>query len=392
MLKTDYETPVRELPNKITAWRRIADQESSLDRTLKDQEKTAAKLDKAMSKTKSTKTEQLHADLNQLTSSVASLSPMVYTTFQRLDEERLNTLKEVIVRWSTARADMAARDGERAEASVAKLLSWEPIAEVESVGHRIAQAGGGTPGGTPRSQAANHNAQPPGTPTRRLSMQTTGSATGDFTPRMSKVNASNSNVSATGTPSGGGGFSGFKSLLTRKATTANRQRSGSEAASTRSSRRPTGTSDVFESLDERPGEQGDGFAAQTGKPTQRREREPSTTQSLHVSLCAEFRPNYRARQLMPKASRSRLLIGTGTLGRTPMSLYPLQLRPMVPQLRMPALLYLLQSSREQSPLRQWWLKSSPTRPPRPTTARHLSLTWRSRPPPSRKATRPAKPL
>lgn len=277
MLKTDYEQPIRELPNKIAAWRRIGDQEASLDRTLKDQEKTTAKLEKAMSKSKSTKTDQLHADFNQLTNSLASLTPMVYSTFQKLDEERLTSLKEVLVRWSTARADIAGRDGERAEASVAKLLSWEPIAEVESVGHRLAQAAGADPGR--RASSINNVPAAAATPTRRMSVQTASSTTGDFTPRVNRANGSTSNVAATGTPSGGGGFSGFKSLLTRKATTANRQRAGSEAASTRSSRRPT-AGDVFESLDEGPGEQ-ESLSGHGRRPQQRREL--SSTQSLRVS-------------------------------------------------------------------------------------------------------------
>jgi len=139
-LKSDFEMPIRDLPNKSAPWRRIHDQEASLDRTLKDAEKTAAKLDKAASK-RSTKTDQLQSDLHQLNASLGNLAPQVYTTFQRLDEERLRTLKEVIVRWSTARADVATRDGERAEAALTKLLSWETQDEVIAVGNRLAPGG-----------------------------------------------------------------------------------------------------------------------------------------------------------------------------------------------------------------------------------------------------------
>lgn len=63
--------------------------------------------------------------------------------FQRLDEERLRSLKEVVVRWATSRADVATKDGQRAEASLTKLLSWETKDDVTSVGHRLASASGG---------------------------------------------------------------------------------------------------------------------------------------------------------------------------------------------------------------------------------------------------------
>lgn len=143
ILKTDYEQPVRDLPNKLVHWRRIGDQETSLDKTLKEYEKTAAKLDKASSKSKSSKTDALSAELDQLTQSLTSLSPMVYTTFQRLDEERLRSLKEIIVRWATARGDLATRDGERAERTVSNLLGWETQDEVLVVGRRLGGASGG---------------------------------------------------------------------------------------------------------------------------------------------------------------------------------------------------------------------------------------------------------
>jgi predicted RNase H-like nuclease (RuvC/YqgF family) len=136
-LKSDFEQPVRDLPNKMVAWRQIHDQESSLDRTLKDQEKTITKLDKASAK-KSAKADQLTADLNQINTTLTSLSPKVFATFQRLDEERLRSLKEVVVRWATSRADIATRDGERAEGSLTKLLSWETKDEVLAVANRLA--------------------------------------------------------------------------------------------------------------------------------------------------------------------------------------------------------------------------------------------------------------
>ncbi|WVR03547.1 hypothetical protein IAU60_000539 [Kwoniella sp. DSM 27419] len=130
MLRTDFEQPLRDLPSKVVAWRRIHEQESSLDKNLKEYEKTSAKLEKAASKSKSSKADQLQSELNQLTSSLSSLSPMVYSTYQRLDEERLRTLKEVIVRWGTVKGDIATRDGQRAEALIATLLSWETGDEV----------------------------------------------------------------------------------------------------------------------------------------------------------------------------------------------------------------------------------------------------------------------
>ena len=62
---------------------------------------------------------------------------MVYTTHQRLDEERLRSLKEIVVRWVTAKADFAQKDGEKAEAAVANIIVWEPSEEVRAVGKRL---------------------------------------------------------------------------------------------------------------------------------------------------------------------------------------------------------------------------------------------------------------
>lgn len=144
ILKSDFEQPVRDLPNKMTAWRRIGDQESSLERTLKDYEKVSIKLDKAASKSKSSKAEQLQHELSQLTSQLNQLTPATYSTFQRLDEERLRALKEVVVRWATLRGDMATKAGERAETAVASVLGWEPTDEVISVGNRLSRAHNGS--------------------------------------------------------------------------------------------------------------------------------------------------------------------------------------------------------------------------------------------------------
>lgn len=142
MIRTDFEQPIKDLPSKIVPWRKIGDQEASLDKTLKEYEKTSAKLDKAAGKSKSAKAESLSVELNQLTSSLSSLSPMVYTTFQRLDEERLKALKEIAVRWGTLKGDATAREGERAEASVAGMLGWETGDEVLAVGHRLGGVSG----------------------------------------------------------------------------------------------------------------------------------------------------------------------------------------------------------------------------------------------------------
>jgi vacuolar-type H+-ATPase subunit I/STV1 len=136
------------------AWRRITEQDASLDKTLKEYEKTSAKLEKASGK-KSSKADTLSSELDQLTALLSSLSPMVYTTYQRLDEERLKGLKEVIVRWGTVRADISTKDGERAERSVAGVLGWEPGDEVLAVGTRLGGLGGGRAGTAPSISAAS---------------------------------------------------------------------------------------------------------------------------------------------------------------------------------------------------------------------------------------------
>ena len=156
MIRTDFEQPLRDVPNKIIAWRRIGEQDASLEKTLKEYEKTSVKLEKASSRSKSNKTEALSSELNQLTSSLSSLSPMVYTTYQRLDEERLRILKEVVVRWSTVRADMAQKNGERAERSVATLISWETSDEVLAIGRKLGSLGGAK-GGTPNIPPLSSN-------------------------------------------------------------------------------------------------------------------------------------------------------------------------------------------------------------------------------------------
>jgi hypothetical protein len=225
LLRSDFEQPLRELPTKIVAWRRISEQDAQLDRTLKDYEKVSAKLDKASQKSKSSKTQAFQGELDQLTSSLASLSPMVYTTYQRLDEARLSGLKEVVIRWGTIRGDMATRDGERAERVVASLLGWEAGEEVLAVGRKI---GGGrqitpAPASSRRMSAVSNNAQ-------------------DFSPRP----ALRANGSSNATPS----FGGLKSMLGRKQTiaTPNRARSGSEATSTRSRPDPVDETVVTQQL------------------------------------------------------------------------------------------------------------------------------------------------
>jgi hypothetical protein len=67
-------------------------------------------------------------------------------------------------------------------------------------------------------------------------MQSTGSS--ELTPRSNRVNGSSANQSdGSSHTTGTGGFSGFKSMLARKATVSGRQRRGSEATSMRSNRR-----------------------------------------------------------------------------------------------------------------------------------------------------------
>ena len=116
--------------------------DSSLEKTLNQYEKTSSKLEKSSGKSKAGKADALSSELNQLTASLSSLSPMVYTTYQRLDEERLRGLKEVIVRWGTVRGDLATRDGERSDRAVAALIGWETSDEVVAVGRRLGGAGG----------------------------------------------------------------------------------------------------------------------------------------------------------------------------------------------------------------------------------------------------------
>lgn len=143
LLRTDFEQPIRELPTKIPEWRRIHDQEAALEKTLKEYEKTATKLDKASSKSKSSKADALQAEIDQITRTLSTISPDYYRTYQKLDEERLKGLKEVVVRWGTVRGDMAGRDGQGAERTVAGLLGWETGDEVLAVGRKL---GGNAPG------------------------------------------------------------------------------------------------------------------------------------------------------------------------------------------------------------------------------------------------------
>lgn len=150
LLKTDFEQPIRDLPSKIVEWRKIHDQENALDKTLKDYEKTATKLDKASSKSKSSKADVLQNEIDQITRTLSVISPEYYQTYQRLDEERLKGLKEVVVRWGTVKGDIASRDGERAERAVAGLLGWETGDEVLSVGRRLGGGGAGANGGANR--------------------------------------------------------------------------------------------------------------------------------------------------------------------------------------------------------------------------------------------------
>ncbi|BEJ10941.1 hypothetical protein CspHIS471_0103630 [Cutaneotrichosporon sp. HIS471] len=244
-LKSDFEGPTRDLPNKVLPWRSINEKESSLDRLMKDHDKINTKLQKALSKN-SGKAGELDADLNATNHQISTQLPALFTAYQRLDEDRLRSLKEVVVRWATARGDMAASDGQRAQQTAAQLLSWEPADEVVAVGIRLGSQAGGSGSSRPRETSVPREGETP-----RASMQTAGTGASDFTPRMQKANGSTSNVSLHGTslgPShgGGGAFGGLKSMLSRKATVAGRQPRGSEATSVRSNRRPTG--DGFEAV------------------------------------------------------------------------------------------------------------------------------------------------
>ena len=167
MIRTDFETPLRELPNKITSWRRIGDQDASLDRTLKEYEKASSKREKAEAKSKGGKADLLQQEVNQLSSQLMSLSPMVYSTYQKLDEDRLRALKETVVRFGTVRGDMATRDGERADSGMAAMLGWEPSDEVRLVGRRLGSAGTGggsrplPPSATPSAQTTRKQSSTP---------------------------------------------------------------------------------------------------------------------------------------------------------------------------------------------------------------------------------------
>lgn len=257
LLRSDFEQPIRELPSKIPAWRKIHDQEAALEKTLKDYEKTANKLDKASSKSKSSKADALQSEIDQITRTLSTISPDYYRTYQKLDEERLKGLKEVLVRWGTVRGDMAGKAGERAEQTVAALLGWETNDEVLAMGNKL---GGGAAGqnrfptlssvagsqsGT-RESISLTNDRPDADPDpvanrldRRLS--STPSGTSDFSPRPApRTNGSSGNLTPGGGGGGTSGFSGLKSMLGRKNTMVgkkdNRGRSGSVAASMRSDR------------------------------------------------------------------------------------------------------------------------------------------------------------
>ncbi|WRT63758.1 uncharacterized protein IL334_000683 [Kwoniella shivajii] len=234
MIRTDFEQPLKELPSKVIAWRRIGEQDSSLDKTLKDYEKVSSKLDKAQQKSKSSKADQLHQELNQLTQQLASLSPMVYSTYQRLDEERLRTLKEIIVRWGTVKGDIATRDGQRAEGIISTLLSWETSDEVLNVGRKLGNASGGnTSANGPRLSVPDSASTTPQS-NRRLSSVTASSQAQDFSPRPA-MRTNGSSTTASRDQSGFAG--GFKSMLGRTKTMAGaRTRSESNATSTRSGR------------------------------------------------------------------------------------------------------------------------------------------------------------
>ncbi|EJT46447.1 hypothetical protein A1Q1_04936 [Trichosporon asahii var. asahii CBS 2479] len=245
LTESDFEQPVRDLPNKMTAWRRIGDQESSLERALKDYEKVSVKLDKASSKSKSSKAEQLQHELSQLTSQLNQLTPATYSTFQRLDEERLRALKEIVVRWATLRGDMATKSGERAETAVASILGWEPTDEVISVGNRLSRAHNGSEvrasPSTPSGGAAGAGSlSVESTPNRRASMQSPPAP--DFGPRSGSLS------NGSGQTPTQSGFSGLKSMLARKATV--RNRSGSEATSVYSGRRAQQSEPAFAALGE----------------------------------------------------------------------------------------------------------------------------------------------
>ncbi len=152
-------------------------------------------------------------------------------------------------------------------------------------------------------------------------MQTTGTGTSDFTPRMQRANGSTSNVSAHGAShdqshTKGGTFGGLKSMLTRKGTVAGRQRSGSEATSVRSNRRPTG--DGFEPV-------GDGHSErQLSTPVREKpepiperpasKREPSGTRASVRCSCSSSLIKIRRPRSTLRATPLRLPIGTSRCG------------------------------------------------------------------------------
>ena len=109
---------------------------------MKSWESAQTKLQKA-SKKGGAKQQQAQADVEDLQSSLASLSPLVFTTYQKVDETRLAALKETAVRYGTTLAEITAKKGERAERQVGQLLTWDTRAECESVALSLAGTGGG---------------------------------------------------------------------------------------------------------------------------------------------------------------------------------------------------------------------------------------------------------
>lgn len=201
--------------------------------------------------------------LEQTTQIWETEAPFAFESYQKMDTQRLNLMKEVVTRFETMQSDAAQRLMSITENTLQSVLNFDPESEMQEFMLRNGKAGavgsGASargPASQPPDAAAGAAAAPPArpsvnTPTRRGTMlQRNGSTASSLRPNTaprSATNGSNAEFGAgtssastrssfdqqrTATSRAGGATSTLKSALGRFGRNKSKQTGGDDAANT----------------------------------------------------------------------------------------------------------------------------------------------------------------
>lgn len=149
---------------------------SSLERELSTLAKSIDQAESRQSKAgtsrfgnKATKQAEAEQELAQVKSRWSAEAPRVFENLQKLDERRVATFKDAMVRWQTSQIDLTTNLTKQSEHTIAQLLELNPTDEpMQVITARLAQ-GTMVPGVTPQ-QAQQQQSQPQIPPASRGSL------------------------------------------------------------------------------------------------------------------------------------------------------------------------------------------------------------------------------